>query len=54
VVRELGPHAEAADDLHHRLDIANAGNVLEADRCGGQKRGGEQWERFVLIPARGE
>ena len=48
----LGAGAEIHQQREHRLDVADARNVVEIDRTVGQDGGGEDRERGVLVAGR--
>ena len=50
--RPLGRRAEVREDLHHRLDVADARDVLEDDGLRGEHGGRENRERPVLVARR--
>ena len=48
----FGRRADRADQLHQRLGVANARDVLERDRMLGQQRRGDDRQRGVLVAGR--
>jgi hypothetical protein len=49
LVAPLHLHVEAAQQLEHRLHVADARNAAQHDLLAGQKRRSERWQSGILV-----